>query len=333
MKTSRKLLLSAVLVLACGLSGCVAKTAPIPEHKVKTSACLIRSTQEFPGSPEKQLAKDLVEAKVVYGLNVREVKIEKASTRVSKVLLKALQDGCVLMVSSNIEYLTSLTKFAGEHPKMLVLFVGGVIARENQPANFRWVADDFLSGAKLAGYLAAGKSETGEVQLLVQPAYYQSNAIQAAFNSGVKAFDTSSGRQTQIVFTVIRTSKDLGLALENLLAEDVVVLFAGKSIWRGFPEPSAETPFVIGADIQPGSAVWMKPNVQVSLERNTSKYLFSAVSSLLNGKVNSSPLYRKSGAIKFGTNELKVLKSESLDGTLLDELAAYRQDLLTNLNG
>lgn len=330
MKTSRKLQLVSLLVLAIGLSGCVAKAPPTPEHKVKTTACLIRSSQEVPGTPEKQIATDLVEAKVVFGLNVREVQIEKGSTRISSVLLKALQSGCVLMLSSNMNYVDALAKFAGEHPKMLVLFVGGAIAKINQPSNFRWVADDLLGATKLAGYLAAGKSVSGKVHLLVQPAYYQSKSIETAFRSGVEDFDITDGQSTQVILANIRTAKDLSTELENMDSTDVVTLFAGRSVWRGFPETGVETPFVIGADLQPGTSIGFAPKVQVSVERNTSKYVLSAASSLLNGKVSSEPLYRKSGALKFGTNELKVLRPDSIDGALSEELASYKKELISN---
>jgi hypothetical protein len=330
MKTSRKLRLVSLLALAIALSGCVAKTPPTPEHKVKTSACLVRSSQEVPGTPDRQIATDLVEAKVVYGLNVREVQIEKGSTMISSVLLKALQSGCVLMVSSNMDYVSALAKFAGEHPKMLVLFVGGEIAKVKQPSNFRWVADDLLGATKLAGYLAAGKSESGTVHLLVQHAYYQSKLIETAFRAGVKDLDISDGKSTQVILTNIRTAKDLSTELENLVSTDVVTLFAGRSVWRGFPETDVETPFLIGADLQPGTSTGFAPAVQVSVERKTSKYVLSAASSLLNGKVSSEPLYRKPGALKFGTNELTVLKPDSIDGALSEELADYQKVLISN---
>jgi len=330
MKTSRKLQLVSLLVLAIGLSGCVAKTPPPPEHKVKTTACLVRSSQEVPGTPEKQIATDLVEAKVVFGLNVREVQIEKGSTRISTVLLKALQNGCVLMVSSKMDYIDALAKFAKEHPKMLVLFVGGEITKANQPANFRWVADDLLGATQLAGYLAAGKSESGKVHLLVQPAYYQSKSIETAFRAGVKDFDISGGTSTKVIFANVRTAKDLSAELENLVSTDVVTLFAGRSVWRGFPATDVEVPFFVGADLQPVTSSGFEPAVQVSVERNTSKYVLSAASSLLNGKVSSEHLYRKSGALKFGTNTLTVLKPDSIDGALSEALAAYKNELTSN---
>lgn len=330
MKTSRKLLLSSVLVLALGLSGCVAKTPPSPVHKVKTTACLIRSAHEVPGNPDKQLATDLVEAKVVYGLNVREVKIDNRVSNTSTALLKALQGGCVLMVSSNLEYLNDLAQFAGEHPKMLVLFVGGSIVTENQPKNFRWVADDLLGGAKLAGYLAAGKSTSGVVHLLMQPAYYQAKKIEAAFRAGVKDSRLYTGRTTKVLYSATRSAADLSSALAGLVSTDVAVVFAGRSVWLGFPEESAENPFVLGADLQPGTSIGSEPSIQVSLERNTSKYVLSAVASLLNGKVSSDPLYRKPGALKVRTIDLSILNPDSLDGALLDAIAAYRQELATS---
>lgn len=330
MKTSRKLLVVSLLVGALSLTGCVRDVPPAPTHKVKTTACLISSGKEVPGSPENQIANDLVEAKVIFGLNVREVSIKKELTDFSTSLLKALQGGCVLMISSNELYLDALAKFAGEHPKMLVLFIGGAIPEERQPTNFRWVADDAVGGAKLAGYLAAAKAETGELQLLVQPSYFQAKAITAAFRAGVKDYERSANKDVQVRYSKIKTSEDLSAKLANLVAADVAMIFAGLDVWQGFSEPTVDAPFVIGANLKPGSSAETVPFVQVSLERNVSGYIFDAVSSLLSRKVSSQPAYRKPDALKQGTNDLSVLIPDSVDGTLLDALALYKQELVSS---
>jgi hypothetical protein len=73
-----------------------------------------------------------------------------------------------------------------------------------------------------------------------------------------------------------------------------------------------------------------KSRVQVSVERNTSKYLLDAVSSLLDRKIDSDPLYRKPGALKFNTVELRITQPDSLSGPLIEALNAYKQDLISS---
>lgn len=328
MKISRQLQLVPLLVMALGLSGCAKEAPPAPTHKVKTTACLIRSSQEVPGTPDKQIATDLVEAKVVYGLNVREVKINKEVTSISPLLLKALQGGCVLMISSNTLYQDALAKFAGEHPKMLVLFIGKSIPEGRQAPNFRWVADDVLGGAKLAGYLAAAKSTTGEVFLSVQPAYFQAKSIASAFKTGVKDFESETEKEIKVNYSKPKTGEDLSVALANLTETDVAAVFAGPSVWSGFPAAATEKPFVIGADLSSETSAEYMLSVQGSLERNISEYVLDAVSSLLNRKVSSEPLYRKPDALKLGINDLTVLIPDSVDGTLLEALAVYKEELV-----
>ena len=334
MRTLRNLFAGLVLLgVTLGASSCAPAEQVKPDVKAKTSACLIRSSTIVPGTPEKQLAADLVEAKIVYGLGVREVKIIDSSEQVPTRLLQALQAGCVLIVSANTNYLNDLAQFASEHPRMIVLFVGGDINAVNQPANFRWVADDGLSGARLAGFFAAGKSTSNRVHLFVQPAYAQGSMLRAAFIQGVKDFDELSGTQTQTVFIETSTSKVLTSKVESLDSTDVGVVFAGKSIWQSLDPEVVGGPFLIGADLQlDGSELPFGTRVQVSLERNTSKYVLNAVASLVDRKFSSDPLYRKPGALKFNTIELRVSQPDSLDGTLLEALETYRQSLLSAEN-
>jgi hypothetical protein len=324
-------ILAAALIssIAIGISACSPKVTPEPDHKARTTACLVRSSASISGAPEKQLAVDLVEAKIVYGLAVREIQIDENSFEVSYRLLKALQAGCVLMVSANPEYILPLANFAQGHPNMLVLFVGGEINIVNQPANFRWVSDDIQGGARLAGYFAAGKSEFARVHLYVQGNYFQSKSIRDSFVRGVKDADLESGSATK-VFSV--KTKELA-ELVSLGSNEVVTIFGGRSIWQTLPLDQTGGAFLIGADLQLGDTTMaFESRVQVSVERNTSKYLLNAVSSLLDREFASDPLYRKPGALKFNTVELRVTQPDSIAGTLLEALAAYKQELISASN-
>jgi hypothetical protein len=60
--------------------------------------------------------------------------------------------------------------------------------------------------------------------------------------------------------------------------------------------------------------------------------VFSAVLALLDREFASEPLYRKSGALKFNTVELRLTDPESLDGGLLESLNLYKQELLSPSN-
>lgn len=329
MRTVRTIV-SAMLVasVAVGVSSCAPAAVTEPNHKAKTTACLIRSTTVVPGTPENQLAADLVEAKIVYGLAAREVKIDPATEQVPARLLQALQAGCVLMVSANMEYISDLAQFAIEHPRMLILFVGGNISASGQPTNFRWVADDALGSARLAGFFAAGKSTSGEVHLFVQPVFAQSSSIRTSFIQGVKDFDRVSQTTTKTVFVSTPSSKVLTAELQSLDSSNVVAIYGGKSIWQSLDTEQLDGPYLIGADLQLGDSVLaLESRVQASVERNTSNYVLNAVSSLLDRKFASDPLYRKPGALKFKTVELRLTQPDSIDGDLLEILSAYEQEL------
>jgi basic membrane lipoprotein Med (substrate-binding protein (PBP1-ABC) superfamily) len=332
MKKFRNIFATAILTgLVLGISACSSTPPPEPEHKAKTTACLIRSTVLVPGTPERQLAADLVEAKIVYGLAVREIKIDDATAQVSSRLLQALQAGCVLMVSANTNYLLPMADFSKAHPKMLALFVGGEIDIMNQPSNLRWIADDIQAAARLAGFFAAGKSESARVHLFAQGTYSQSASIQSAFVEGVKDFEESSNSAIETVLIKPGTAKSLNATLATLNSQDVVAIFGGRSIWESLPVEQTDGPYLIGADLQLGESILaFESRVQVSVERNTSKYLLDAVSSLLDRKVDSDPLYRKPGALKFNTVELRIAQPDSLPGSLLGALNAYKQDLISS---
>ena len=330
MKIRNTSVLVLVSALVIGLSACSTAVVPEPDHKAKTTACLIRSTVIVPGTPEKQLAADLVEAKIVYGVAVREIKIDPIKEQVQARLLQALQAGCVVMVSSNANYVDDLAKFALDHPRMIILFVGGNIAAENQPANFRWVADDLQSSVRMAGFFAAGKSTNSLVHLFIQPVYFESKEIRKSFVAGVKDFDLASGTESNTVFIRTPNSKTLSENLMGLGSSDVAAIFGGKSIWQNVEPESVDGPYLIGSDLQLGETTEVyESRVQASVERTTSKYVFETVSALLDRKFNSTPLYRKPGALKFNTVELRLTQRDSVAGDLLEALDSYRQDLIS----
>jgi hypothetical protein len=331
MKTLKNLFAGIVLLgIVAGVSSCAPGEAAKLDIKSKASACLIRSSTIIPGTPEKQLAVDLVEAKIVYGLDVREVKIVDDSEQVPARLLESLQDGCVLIVSANPNYISDLAQFASNHPRMIALFVGGEIIPANQPSNFRWVADDALGGARLAGFFAAGKSTSGQVHLFLQPIYSQRSLIRSSFVRGVKDYDKISGSKTQTVVVPTPTSKVLTSRLDRLDPTDVAVVYGGKSIWQSLDPEGVGGPFIIGADLQLDALeLPFGSRVQVSLERNTSKFVLNAVASLLDRKFLSKPLYRKTGALKLNTIELRVSQPDAIDGSLLVVLETFRQSLVS----
>jgi hypothetical protein len=322
-----------IAVLSLVLSSCSSPVIPEPDHKAKTTACLIRSNTVVPGTPENQLAADLVEAKIVYGLAAREVKIDDSSDQVPKRLLGALQAGCVLMVSANTNYLADLSQFAREHPRMIVLFVGGEISSKSQPANFRWVADDIKGIARMAGFFAAGKSTTGKVHLFVQPIYSQAKQIRRSFTLGVKDFDAIADTKTETVFVGTASSKSFASNLALLDPTDVVAVFAGKSIWQTVGSAEGKFPFIIGADLQVGdTSSPIDLQVGASAERSTARHVFRAASALLDREFASDPLYRKPGALEFNTVQLRLTDAQSAGVALLESLEAYRQELISSTN-
>jgi hypothetical protein len=320
----------AISALLISLSACVSTKTETPNHKAKTTACLIRSSVPVPGTPEKQLAADLVEAQVVYGLAVREVEIPAGVTNISSRLLSALQSGCVLMVSADTDYLNDLATFARLHSKMMVLFFGGTIASVDQPANFRWVADDALSGAKLAGFAAAGKTTDEKVRVFIQPSYFQAKEIETAFREGVAYFNRITNARVQLAVFKTSTAKELEDVLLKIDAESVIAIFAGKSVWRGLTSFDSNGPIVFASDIQFGDKPTARdPRVIASLERDTTLPVLRAVNSLLDRKVSSDPKYRVSQTLKLNLIVLRTLDAGVFDGQLTERLDAYRKALIS----
>ena len=330
MSVKRLLAAVAFSTLLISLTSCVSSKPETPDHKAKTTACLIRSANQIPGTPEKQLAADLVQAQIVYGLAVREVEIPAGVTNISTRLLTALQSGCVLMVSADTDYLNDLATFARLHSKMMVLFVGGTIASVDQPANFRWVADDALSGAKLAGFAAAGKSTDEKVRLFIQPSYFQANEIETAFREGVAYFNRVANARVSLVVFKTATAKELKNVLVKIDAESVIAIFAGKSVWQGLTSFESTGPIVFAADIQFGDTQTARDSrVIASVERDTALPVLRAVSSLLDRKVSSEPKYRVSQTLKLNLIVLRTLDAGVFDGTLTERLNSYRQTLIS----
>ncbi len=330
MSVKRLLAAVAFSTLLISLTGCVSSKPETPDHKAKTTACLIRSANQIPGTPEKQLAADLVEAQVVYGLAVREVEIPAGVTSISTRLLTALQSGCVLMVSADTDYLNELASFARLHSKMMVLFVGGTIASVDQPANFRWVADDAISGAKLAGFAAAGKSTDEKVRLFIQPSYFQAKEIETAFKEGVAYFNRVGNARVSLVVLKTATAKELKDILLKIDAESVIAIFAGKSVWQGLTTFDSTGPIVFASDIQFGDTQTARDSrVVASVERDTALPVLRAVSSLLDRKVSSDPKYRVSQTLKLNLILLRTLDAGVFDGTLTERLNSYRQTLIS----
>ena len=318
-----------LVTLLLSLSACASPKTEEPDHKEKTTACLISAAESPPGSPERQLATDLVQAEVVFGLAIKEVKIEESSEYVEAKLLAALQAGCVLMVSSNLEFLDELSDFAKLHKNMIVLFVGGTVDKVNQPANLRWVADDFISPAALAGFFAAGKAPNSKVRLLIQPTFFQAAEIKKSFREGVAQFNQVSEATNSLFVYEVRTPQELRSQLLAFSEDEAVAIFAGKNLWQGVKESDGPGPILIGADLQLGDTVAkIDPRVVASVERNTSLVVLKAVASLLDRKFSTDTQYRVPRALKSKLVELRTLDSGVFTGNLAELLADY-QDVLT----
>lgn len=315
--------LLAVLVLGSfALTGCVKTPSEVISHKPKTSGCLITSEAELPGTPDRQLAADLVEAQVVYGLKVREVAVPVGANLMSR-LLKELQAGCVLMVASNPKYLDSMASFARLHPKMLVLFFGSNIDIADQPANLRWLADDIGSAASLAGFAAA---ELGKpINLYLQPKYWLIDEIESGFRAGVREYSRVTGNQVSLSVYEVSSSTALKAKLQGLVEPSVVALFASKRIWSGIEDYSNIT--VIGSNLQFGKTLsTIDPKVIGSVERNSRLVVLRAVSSLLSRKFTSKPPFQEAKALEKGLVQYRSTEPAS------GELTEYRLRLIAALN-
>ncbi len=313
--TKRFIALGLIASLSLFLSSCATNKPFKPPHKAATSACLISSKTASPGSPDKQLAADLVEAQVLYGIKVREVLIPAGANLKSR-LLTELQAGCVLLVSGNTGYLDALSSFARIHSKIMVLFVGGQIAEADQPSNLRWVADNPNLAAKLAGFAAVEKGH--DITLLYTDKYASLNSFINAFMQGVKASEQVNA-SVQVSIQKVSSKSAFKNEVGMLSRPATLVALVDSSYLMSIDDYTGLE--VIGADTQLGQTL-VKYDTQVfaSTERKTSNYVLSAVASLLARKVSSDPKYRVSG----GVNELRVT------GTFSDQLQGYLNKL-TNI--
>jgi len=306
------------LLLLGSMAACTTNTATEPTHKAATSICLIKSTSTVPGSANRELAQSAVQAQVVFGVRAREVVI-KDNESVSLRLLRALQAGCVLMVSGERKYLDELVTFAKGHTKMLVVFVGGQLALVDQPSNFRWFKDDPAAGAKLAGFRAGELGET--VSLIVQNGYFQAKAITEAFREGVQEYERVSGQTVTLNVSSIGSVAEFRTNLEVQPQPEVVALFAGPTIWKSVADYPEIT--FLGADLQFGQTVTELPdNVVASLERGTTIHILRAVSALLDSDVNSTPPIRSEKTLGDALFEVRSLTDPS------DNFTAYLQSLI-----
>jgi len=313
--TKRFIALGLLASLAISLSACSTTKTFKPPHKAATAACLITSKTDMPGSPTRQLAADLVEAQVVYGIKVREVAIP-AGANVDARLLTELQGGCVLLVSSNQNYLGSLTRFAQLHSKIMVLFVGGQLSEGAQPSNFRWVADNPALSARLAGFASVEKGD--DVTVLYSENYFQATSFISSFRVGVAAGEQVYD-QVHISYMKVTSKADFLSAVGKLAKPSTVVALVPAGFLKAVPDFTGLE--LVGSDLQLGDTLAKyDPQIFASVERKTTNYVLSAVSSLLARKVSSDPKYRVLG----GLNEL------SFTGTPSDQFLKYLSQL-TNI--
>jgi len=286
--------------LVISLSACSSNKVIKPTHKAATSACLITSTTATPGSPDMQLAADLVEAQVVYGIKVRDAQIASGSNVPSR-LLTELQKGCVLLVSSNTAFLPSLVRFATNHTKIMVLFVGGELKAIDQPANFRWVSDNPAISAKLAGFAAVEKGQ--DITVLYSKNYVGFDTFKTAFMSGVRSAQQFYS-QVKVSVHQVNSKRDFKAQLSKLERPQTVVALVSSGTLTSIEDYTNLD--VIGSDLQFGQTlVKYDPQIFAAIERNTKIYVLRAVSSLLARKVASSPKYR----VADSSNELRFALS------------------------
>lgn len=321
--TNRFTRLASVLVssaLLVALTACTTNTEIKPTHKKATSICLIKSEYDVPGSPNSELAANLVEAQVVFGVRARVVEI-KANEDLPLRLLRALQAGCVLMASAETKYLDALASFARGHQKMMVFFVGGQLDEIDQPANLRWFKDDLTLAARLAGFHAAELGET--ISLQVQPSFHRADSMAKAVAEGVREYERVTGQERTLATEQVARVADLEANLQLQPQPEVVILLAGRSFWKVVPNyPGLK---VIGADLQYGQSATSSPeNVLGSIERGTSIHLLRTVSALLNRDFANNPPIRSEKTLTDGLVEFRLITDAS------DLFTSYFQNLETN---
>jgi len=306
----------ALFAVLFSVSACSSNTTEKPTHKAKTSVCLMVDEQLVPGSPNKELAANLVEAQIVYGVRARVVTI-RTNSSVSLSLLKSLQSGCVLMVSAEPRLLEDLKAFAREHSKMMVLFFGEALDATEQPGNFRWVKDDLSSAALLAGFFAA--QQGNPIRIYTQSTFYKYDELAKKITEGARAFSATGGN-VSIETIQIATQTDLVRNLKPLVQPSTIVLLTAPTFANtaaNFQQHSFVT-----ADVQFGQRVKPLPeNVLASIERGSSTQLLKAVAALLERQFSVDPVVRVEKPLGDGLVELRTLVDPSA------ELSSYRQTL------
>jgi hypothetical protein len=316
-------------LLVASLSGCSSSTNETPTHKAKTSSCLVTYKSDVPGSPVKQLANDLVEAKVVYGLNVKEVIVpnNSPSSEIQSLLFSSLKGGCVYYLSAEDSLNTEVSLFASKHQYIVALTVGGY-SPANQPANVRWVADDLKSGAALAGFAAAAKATNGRVLLIIQDGYFNSADLNKAFRAGVAAFNEKADAQVTVTKLTVSKSAALQRRLTKVDGEVVLTLFADTSIWKKL-DLSSRTGAVIGSDLQLGNSIGAVDRAVVaSVERNYNALVLRVAKDVLDKKFALDPVLMDPLALANGYIEMRPLDDTVLDGTTTALLEEYKAVLV-----
>lgn len=316
-------------LLVASLSGCASSTNETPTHKAKTSSCLVTYKSDVPGSPVNQLANDLVEAKVVYGLNVKEVVVpnNSGSEEIQSLLFSSLQGGCAYFLSAEDRLNTEVSLFAAKHQFMVALTVGGY-SPANQPVNVRWVADDLKSGAALAGFAAAAKATNGRVLLVIQDGYFNSDELNKAFRAGVGAFNEKTAAQVSVTKLSASDGNALQQRLTKVDGEVVLALFADNSIWKKL-DLSERTGAVFGSDLQLGNSIGAVDSAVVaSVERNYNALVLRVAKDVLDKNFALDPVLMDPVALANGYIELRPLDDTVFDGTTTALLEEYKAVLV-----
>lgn len=316
-------------LLVASLSGCASSTNETPTHKAKTSSCLVTYKSDVPGSPVNQLANDLVEAKVVYGLNVKEVVVpnNSGSEEIQSLLFSSLQGGCAYFLSAEDRLNTEVSLFAAKHQFMVALTVGGY-SPANQPVNVRWVADDLKSGAALAGFAAAAKATNGRVLLVIQDGYFNSDELNKAFRAGVGAFNEKTAAQVSVTKLSASDGNALQQRLTKVDGEVVLALFADNSIWKKL-DLSERTGAVFGSDLQLGNSIGTVDRAVVaSVERNYNALVLRVAKDVLDKNFALDPVLMDPLALANGYIELRPLDDTVFDGTTTALLEEYKAVLV-----
>lgn len=317
--------LTTVLVAAT-LSSCASLKVEEQNHRARASSCLVTSAVSQVGSPDKQLGFDLVEAKVFYGLNAKEITVPKGFTEVEvqNLLLNSLEGGCVYFLTSASSLRDSVSRFAAKHRYVVALLIGGnkpVV----QPANVRWIADDIQSGAALAGFVAAAKSTNGKVYLVFQSNYFEKIQVIRSFKSGLKSFNDASGVDVSLDLIKVGNASQAQKALENLSDQDLIAVFAGTKIWHRIKQ--SKPMLIIGSDLQLGNGRSDDPRVIASVERNFNSVVLGVAKDLLDKKFKLNPVFAVEDAFGSGYIELRPRDNTIFDPNLTALLDSYRTQL------